>query len=144
MIRIGLVGDIASGKTFIAKSFKYPVFDADDEVKKIYRKNKKCWKKLKLKFPKHIISFPISKPEIKKILNKKNIKTLSKIVHPFVRLNLMKFLKQNKLKKFVVLDIPLLIENKLNRSSDIIIYVNTPKNMILKRLKKRQNYNKKI
>ena len=41
MRRIALVGDIGSGKTFISKLFKYPVFNADNEVSKIYKKNKK-------------------------------------------------------------------------------------------------------
>ena len=48
------------------------------------------------------------------------------------------------MKKYVVLDIPLLIENKLNNKSDILIYIKTPKKIILKRLKKRASYNKKI
>ena len=120
MIRIGLVGKIGSGKTFIAKCFKYPIFNADDEVKKIYRKNKKCFQKLNKKFPNNIKSFPINKYEIKKILNKKNIKIISNIIHPFVRKNLKKFLKNVK-KKFVVLDIPLLIENRLYKKTDILI-----------------------
>ena len=44
----------------------------------------------------------------------------------------------------MVLDIPLLIENKLNNKSDILIYIKTPKKIILKRLKKRASYNRKI
>ena len=40
MIRIGILGDIGSGKSFVAKSFGYPVFNADNEVGKLYRKNK--------------------------------------------------------------------------------------------------------
>ena len=32
MIRIGILGDIGSGKTYVAKSFGYPVFNADYEV----------------------------------------------------------------------------------------------------------------
>ena len=32
MIRIGVIGGIGSGKSFIAKLFKYPVFNADKEV----------------------------------------------------------------------------------------------------------------
>ena len=39
MIRIGILGDIGSGKSFVAKSFGYPVFDADKEVSKHYKKN---------------------------------------------------------------------------------------------------------
>jgi len=144
MKRIGILGDIGSGKTFVAKCFKYPIFNADDEVKKIYKNNLKCFKKLNKKFPNYIKNFPIIKSEIIKILNKKNIKILSKIVHPYVRLELKKFLKKNFLKKYVILDIPLLIENKLHKKNDVLIYVRTPKNIILKRLIKRGNYDKKI
>ena len=32
MIKIGILGDIGSGKSFIAKCFGYPVFNADEEV----------------------------------------------------------------------------------------------------------------
>ena len=42
MIRIALVGEIASGKTFAAKCFKYPFFNADKEVKKIYKNNRQA------------------------------------------------------------------------------------------------------
>ena len=45
MIRAAVIGGIGSGKTFVAKLFKCPVFNADNEVKLIYRKNKKCFTK---------------------------------------------------------------------------------------------------
>ncbi len=144
MIRIGLIGDIGSGKTFVGKCFGYPIFNADAEVRKIYKKNKNCFKKLNKKFPNYIKKFPILKSEIKKIINKKNLPLLSKIVHPYVRLNLKKFLKKNKKKKYVVLDIPLLIENRIQRKSDILVYVKATNKIIVKRLKKRGNYNKKL
>ena len=144
MIRIALVGEIASGKTFIAKCFRLPMFNADREVQKIYKNNRNCFKKLKKKFPDYIKHFPIKKSEIKKILNKKNIKILSKIVHPYVQLNLKNFEKKYHNYKFVVLDIPLLIENKLFKNSDILIGIKTSKKTITDRLKKRENYNKKI
>ena len=144
MIRICLVGEIASGKTFVSKHFGYPVFNADQEVIKIYKNNRNCFKKLNKRFPNNIINFPISKKELRKILNKKNIKIISKIVHPYVRHGLNKFLKKNYLKDFVVLDIPLIIENNLFKKKDILIYVKTPKKIILNRLKKRGNYNQKI
>ena len=41
MIKIGILGDIGSGKSFVAKKFGYPVFNADVEVSKLYKKNKK-------------------------------------------------------------------------------------------------------
>ena len=106
MIRIGIIGEIGSGKTYVAKSFGYPVFNADAEVNKIYSNNRKCFEKLNRKFPKYVKKFPIKKNQIKQILNKKNIKIISKIVHPYVRLSLKKFLRKNKNNKYVVLDIP--------------------------------------
>ena len=41
MIRIGILGDIGSGKSYVAKNFGYPVFNADYEVSKLYKKIKK-------------------------------------------------------------------------------------------------------
>ena len=60
MIRIGILGNIGSGKSYVAKKFGYPVFDADYEVSKLYKKDKKIFKKLKKKLPKQISSFPFS------------------------------------------------------------------------------------
>ena len=54
------------------------------------------------------------------------------------------FLKKNSKRKLVVLDVPLLIENKLNKKKHILIFVDSKKKQINKRLKKRKNYNKKI
>ena len=80
MIKIGILGDIGSGKTFVANYFGYPVFNADIEVSKIYKNNKSCFKILKKNFPNHIFSFPINKKEISKLIlsNKKNLKNLFK------------------------------------------------------------------
>ena len=58
MIKIAILGDIGAGKSFIAKQFGYPVFNADNEVKKIYSKDKGCYKKLKKAIPQYISSFP--------------------------------------------------------------------------------------
>ena len=71
MIKIGIVGDIGSGKSYIAKQFGFPVFNADNEVKKIYKKNRKCFKKLKAAFPKYIFSFPIKKKELSNVVFEK-------------------------------------------------------------------------
>ena len=59
MIRIGILGDIGSGKSYIAQNFGYPVFNADHEVAKLYQQNKNIYNKLKLKLPKYIHLFPI-------------------------------------------------------------------------------------
>ena len=146
MIKIGILGDIGSGKTFIANQFGYPVFNADIEVSKIYQNNKSCFKILKKNFPNHIFSFPIKKKEISKLIlkNKKNLKKINKIVHPIVRVEMNKFINKNKKKKMVILDIPLLLENKIKKKNLILVFVDAKKKQIVKNLKKRKNYNLKI
>tara|TARA_Y100000816_G_scaffold149510_1_gene106293 strand:- start:1493 stop:2080 length:588 start_codon:yes stop_codon:yes gene_type:complete len=146
MIRIGIIGGIGSGKSFISMLFGYPVFNADSEVKLIYKKNKKCFTKLKKKFPKFIKTFPIRKRELISAIssNKKNIKIISSIVHPLVRKKMRSFIMKNKKSEMIVLDIPLLIENKLNKKNDIIIFVNSKKSKVIERLKKRPNFDEKL
>ena len=146
MIRIAILGDIGSGKSYVAKQFGYPVFNADVEVARLYRKSRNCYKKLKKILPEHIISFPIKKIEISKaiIASHYNLKKIVKIVHPEVRSSMNNFIKKNKNRKFVILDIPLLMENKINRKKDILIFVDAKKKEINKRLKKKLNINPKI
>jgi len=83
MIKIGILGDIGSGKSYVAQQFSYPVFDADHEVVKLYRQNKKIFNQLKKNLPKYISTFPIEKKDISNsiLANKKNLKKIVKIVH---------------------------------------------------------------
>ena len=142
MIRLAVVGDIGSGKSYVAKQFGYPVFNADAEVSKIYKKSKKCYNKLKKAFPDYITSFPVKKSKLSKAIidNQYNLKKIIKIIHPEIRLRMNNFLKKNRNKKFVVLDIPLLMENKINKKNDILIFVDAKKKEINKRLKKKTQY----
>ncbi len=146
LIKIGILGDIGSGKSHVAKSFGYPVFNADLEVGKLYRNNKIIYKKLKKKLPKYIKSFPINKNEISNAImdNKLNLTKIVKIVHPKIKKKMNFFLKKNKNKKIVILDIPLYLENKLNKKNDILVFVQSKKSEIFKRLKKRKNFNLKL
>ncbi len=140
------MGDIGSGKSFIAKKFGFPVFNADEEVANLYKKDKKIYNKLNKSLPKYIFSFPIDKLEVSKAIlsNKKNLKKIIKIIHVEVRKKMNLFLKKNKHKKIVVLDIPLLLENKLNRRKDILIFIQSKQSKIYKKLKNRKNFNKKL
>ena len=146
MIRLAVVGDIGSGKSYVANQFGYPVFNADAEVTKLYRKSKKCYHKLKKTLPDYITSFPVKKSKLSKAIidNQYNLKKIIKIIHPEIRLRMNNFIKKNRNKKFVVLDIPLLMENKINRKNDILIFIDAKKKEINKRLKKKHNINSKI
>ena len=146
MIRIGILGDIGSGKSYVANEFGYPVFNADKEVGQLYKKNKIIYNKLNKALPKYIHSFPIDKKEISNAIlnNKNNLKKIIKIVHLEIRKKLNTFLKKNKNKKIVILDIPLLLENKINQKKDILIFIQSNKIDVYKRLRKRDNFNIKL
>ena len=143
MIRIVVVGDIGSGKSYIANLFGYPVFNADLEVAKIYKTNKSCFRRLKKNLPKYFSIFPANKIQIINAIenSEKNLKKITKIIHPEIRKKLSIFLKKNEKKEAVVLDIPLLLENKLNYKNDIVVFIQSKKSDIIKKLKKRDNFN---
>ena len=146
MIRIGIIGEIGSGKSYVAKNFGYPVFNADYEVSQLYIKNKKIFYKLNKKIPKYIFSFPIDKKEVTKAIlsNNSNFKKIIKVIHSEIRKKMKLFLKKNKNKKIVILDIPLLLENKIYKKKDILIFVDSKKKDIKRRLEKRPNFNKEL
>ena len=146
MIRLGILGDIGSGKSYVANKFGYPVFNADKEVARLYEENKKVFNQLKKELPKYFTSFPIDKKDVLYAIldNKKNLKKIIKVVHLEIRKKLKIFLKKNRYKKIVILDIPLLLENKINNKKDILIFVQSKREQIFKRLKKRKNFNNKI
>mgnify|MGYP001502508403 CR=1 FL=1 len=146
MIRIGIIGGIGSGKSFVAKLFNSPVFNADKEVNYLYNNSKECFIKLKKKVPKFINSFPVKKKQLISAINadQRNLRKISSVVHPLVRRRMKKFIIKNKNCKIIILDIPLLVENKLNKKGDVLIFVKSKKSKIIKRLKKRSNYDVKI
>jgi len=146
MIKIGILGDIGSGKSYVAQKFGYPVFNADYEVAKLYKLDKKIFNQLKKNLPKYIYSFPVKKTEISNsiLANNKNLKKIVKIVHKEIRKKMNIFLKKHKNKKIVILDIPLLLENKINKKEDILVFIQSKQSDILKKLKKRNNFNQKL
>ena len=146
MIRIGIIGDIGSGKSYVAKCFGHPVFNADQEVSKLYKNNRKIFRSLNKLIPKYIVSFPIDKKEISNAIlaNQVNLTKIIKIVHKEIRKKMSLFLIKNKNKKLIILDIPLLLENKINNEKDILVFVESQKSKIKKRLKKRVNFNSKL
>ena len=135
MIKIGITGSIASGKTTASKILSYkrgPLFSADNEIKKFY-KNKDFKKYLIKKFNiKKNLNF---KQIIKKKIfeNKRNIKVLEKIIHPMVRKEMHKFSKKHKKKNKIFYEIPLLVENKLMKYFDIVIFIKAKKKIRFKR-----------
>ena len=135
MIKIGITGSLASGKSTVSKILskkKYPLFSADKEVKKLYTKSyftKKVRKLFRLKKNKLI------KKQVKKIIaqNGQSLKILESLIHPIVRSKMDIFIKTKKKKKILFFEIPLLIESKLMKRFDVIFFVKATKKIRLKR-----------
>ena len=145
MTKIGITGSLASGKTTASNILSHkrgPLFSADKIVKKLYR-TIKFKKKLAKEFN-LVLNSKTKEKLIHLLINNHNtIKKLEKIIHPLVRKEMLKFLKRNKNKKLSFFEIPLLVESKLNRYFDIIIFIKAEKKVRLKRYQKKTG-NKKL
>ena len=136
-MKIGITGSISSGKTTATRiiSFKRgPVFSADKIVKNLYKSEsfkKLLSKKFRIKNNKQI------KKTLKKIIlfNTNNFKKLEKIIHPLVRKKMRAFSHQNRHRKYLFYEIPLLIESKLTKYFDVIIFIKANRQLRLKRFK---------
>ncbi len=106
MIKVGVLGDIGSGKSFVAKQFGYPVFNADKEVSDIYKNDKSCYKKIKKKFPKFIKSKSLKKNELGRVIkeNKKNLRKISDIFFKFFLFDFKTLPSSSFLKNFDVIN----------------------------------------
>ena len=135
MIKIGITGSLASGKTTASKiisSGRGPLFSADQEVKKLYSRKsfrRLVARKLNLKLDSHFTNI------IKNLVLKRKdaLKKIEKIIHPLVRKNMYAFSKKNNNKKFLFFEIPLLIESKLLKHFDIVLFIKSKKSLRLKR-----------
>jgi len=149
MIRVGILGSVGSGKSFVANIFRelgFNIFSADNEVADIYKKNKSVNKKISKFFKLKLYKGKINKQELRNSLKKNpnKFRFLNKIIHPIVRKKLVIFLSRFKKNKLVVLDVPLLVENKMFNFVDILILVKTRPRSFLSRIKKRKNLDKQF
>ena len=143
MILIGLTGIIGSGKTFALnffKSKKITVFSADDEVKKIF-KSKTIKDKIYKKFPESFSKKKINKYKLASIVfsDRKKLRSLEKLIHPLVKKKKNFFLNKNKNKKIIIMEIPIIFEQKSKKNYNYIIVMNVSRKNQYKRVMKRKN-----
>jgi dephospho-CoA kinase len=149
MVRVGILGSVGSGKSYVANIFRelgFNIFSADNEVANIYKNNKIVNKKVSKFFKLKLYKGKINKQELRVSLKKNpnKFRFLNNIIHPIVRKKLVLFLSRCKKKKLIVLDVPLLVENKMFNFVDILVLVKTRSKSFFSRIKKRKNLDKQF
>lgn len=144
MMIIGLTGGVASGKSFVQDILRWdkiPVFDADYEVHQLIAENKKVILAIKKSFPSSIVNDKIDRKllGLEVFGNKEKLAKLEQIIYPSLHKKEAEFIKENKRKKakFVVLNIPLLLEKKRYQNCDKVIAILASKQIRFERFKKR-------
>ncbi|GAM97267.1 dephospho-CoA kinase [alpha proteobacterium U9-1i] len=133
MIIIGLTGSIGMGKSTVAKMFAEagaPAFNSDDNVHALYAKGGKAVAAVEAEFPgvtrDGAVDRTLLSPRV--IDNPAAFKRLEQIVHPFVREAQVEFAEEQRAKgaRWVVFDIPLLLEGGGSDLFDCIVVVSAP------------------
>lgn len=145
MIKVGLTGNIGSGKTTVAQIFevlKVPVFNADMAAHSLFEKD---YFKLQLTslFGNRIIDpgGNINRNDIASIVfsNKKLLTQLNNLVHPEVFTLFKEWLKPLTNEKYIILEAAILFESGFNKYVDEVILVKTPEEIRIIRVMKRDN-----
>lgn len=151
MLKLGLTGNIASGKTVcenIFKNYGIKVISADDIVHDLLNNDKNIIKEVINIFPNLDIfeNNTLSRKKIAKIVFENNDlrKKLEQIIHKEVIKKINNFFFVNHNEKIAIASVPLLFEAKLENLFDIIIFVQADENIRLKRLMNRNKYNKEF
>jgi dephospho-CoA kinase len=131
---IGITGSFGSGKTTVARMFAKKgahVIDADRVVKSLWKNSG-----IKLLMKKEFMT--VNKKEVADIAfsDKNKLNKLNRIFHPIVARKIKREIGRSR-KKFIVVDVPLLIEAKMQKIFDIIIVVSCAKPEQIKRLSER-------
>ena len=147
IIAIGIAGLIGSGKSEALKFFRnknIPTVDLDLESRKLIKKDAPCYKKIIKKFGTGILNknSTINRKKLREIIvnNKTKRKELNKIVHPELLAKVKAICKTNSIqgKRIIVFEGALIsTETKLGNLLDKIIFIDAPKEVLVKRIKKR-------
>lgn len=133
MLKIAIVGNIASGKSTVENFIKakgYKVYDTDKIAHKILTLNKNVIDEFGTNERAKLAKIVFSEPE--------KLKKLEEIVHPLVKEEILSIFENNF--NIVFISVPQLFEAGFESLFDKIIYVTAEKNIRKNRLIKRNNY----
>ena len=126
MLKLGLTGSIATGKSTVLKAFAdlgVPTFSSDEAVHELYRGAAEA--PVEAAFPGVSVDGAIDRDKLSRQLigHPQRLRQLEAIVHPLVRTRIRSFLSEAAARgeTMAVVDIPLLFENGVDWGLDAII-----------------------
>lgn len=127
----GLTGSIGMGKSAVAVMFRregVPVFDADAEVHRLQGPGGGVVTAIEARFPGTTGPNGVDRARLGAAVlgHPHELNALESIVHPAVQASRARFLRRNRSRPLVVLDIPLLFEVHAERRLDGVIVVTAP------------------
>lgn len=144
MLKVGLTGGIASGKSSVAKLLTRKgakSIDSDALVHQLLKQGTPTWKKVVHAFGEDILgkSKKIDRKKLAKVVfnQPQKLRKLEKIVHPPVIAEIKKWLvgcQKNKNVSIAVVEVPLLFEKKLEKLFDVVVAVTSPRREQIARL----------
>ncbi len=150
MIKVGLTGSIASGKSYVLNLFSelynIPIFSSDDCVKELYKSNEELKDFVKKQILKKDEEFNKVNISANVFNNGDKLSKLENFIHPLVKLERDNFIEQEERNnsKMVIVEVPLLFEKKLEDEFDFVILVKTSKKLQEKRVLQRPNMTKEL
>jgi dephospho-CoA kinase len=143
MIKVGLTGNIGSGKTTVCRVFEMldiPVYYADAEARK-FLNSPGVTGQLQILFGKNILDAE-GKPDRKKIAgivfrDKERLKQLNDIIHPLVRQGFESWLQMHSSSPYALQEAAILFETGHYRHFDKTILVTAPKQVRIERICRR-------
>jgi len=143
MKRIGLTGGIGSGKSFIAEIFRnlgVPVFNSDEEARKIQQSDKVVLAAIREKFGDVFLSSgELDRKKLASIVfsDHEKLAQLNAIVHPAVGRAFEKFCSENSKAPYVIKEAAIIFETGIDEQLDGTILVTAPEQIRIERVMKR-------
>lgn len=148
MKKIGLTGNIGSGKSTVARIFRVlgaPVFHADAEAKKLYD-NKEVLQEVVDAFGAGVLGDEgrLDKVRLAEVVfgDKEHLQTINHIIHPRVRKRYQEWLQHNEKAPYTVMESAIMTKSDLYRQMDVVVVVTAPLSERLQRVAKRDGFNK--
>ena len=152
MKKIAITGQIGTGKSVLLNQFKilgYKTYSSDQMVKDLYAKDKYIISEIQKLDPSLILNKNIrfDKLSNKAFEESSFLLKLERIIHPRLHHIRSRIIKTNQINRnmnrnFIVFEVPLLFEKKLQKYFDLVILLKCQNYLQIKRVLKRENMNR--